>query len=83
MKTPRMDTFALPVTPSHIAVTAGLLLTQLTPTLHGEAKGYVTAGLVGLYVLGETIFSSVRAKHVELPDEILKLKAQVMDLEGK
>ena len=81
MKIPRMDTFALPVTPSHVAVVAGLALTQLLPGLKPEPKGIVTGAIVGAYVLGEAIFASVRAKRPELPAEILSLQAKVRALE--
>jgi hypothetical protein len=81
MKIPRMDTFRLPVSPSHVAVTAGLALVQLVPGLRPEPKAIVTGAIVGVYVLGETIYSSVRAKKVELPAELLQLKADVQKLE--
>lgn len=70
---PRMDTFSLPVSPSHIAVTAGIVLTQLSPGLAPEPKGIITAGIVGVYVLGEVIFASVKAKKLDLPTRIVKL----------
>lgn len=81
MKLPRLDTFSLPVSPSHVAVTAGLVLTQIAPGLKPEPKGILTAALAGAYVLGETIYASIRAKRPELPQEVLKLQASVRALE--
>jgi hypothetical protein len=71
----------LPVSPSHVAVTAGLVLTQLAPGLKPEPKGIVTSALIGVYVLGESIYASIRAKRPELPQEILSLQAKVRALE--
>lgn len=75
-----MTTFKLPVSPSHIVTTIGLLLTQLMPHLHAEAKAIVTGGIVGVYVLAEAIVSSVKAKKLAVPDD---LERRVQELEAR
>jgi hypothetical protein len=77
MTTPRMDTFKLPLSPSHVATTAGIALTQTAAGLRPEAKGIITAAIVGTYIIGEAIYSSIRGKKVEVPDAVAQ---EVVDL---
>jgi hypothetical protein len=72
-----MTSFRLPISPSHVATTVGIVLVQLMPHLHAEAKGIITGGVVGIYVVAEAIVSSIRAKKLAVPDELTRRVAEL------
>jgi hypothetical protein len=80
-KMPRMDTFALPVSPSHVVTAAGIAITQLIPGIRPEPRGIITAAVVGVYILGETAYACVRAKKIEMPEQLRILSAKASRLE--
>jgi|SwirhisoilCB2_FD_contig_21_59976831_length_1359_multi_6_in_0_out_0_3 phage-related holin len=75
-----MTSFRLPISPSHVATTVGLVLVQLMPHLHAEAKGIITGGVVAVYVVAEAIVSSIKAKKLAIPDELVR---RIEELEAR
>lgn len=65
-----MNTFKLPVSPSHVFTAGGLAIVKFMPHVTPDVKAYVCGGIVAAYVIGESIYSSLKSKKLVLPDEI-------------
>jgi len=78
-----MDNFKLPVTPSHVATAVGVTLLQVDPGMSGETRGLLTFGILAVYVLGESIYSSVKVKKLAVPREAIReISDRLKRLEG-
>lgn len=79
-----MDNFKLPITPSHVATAAGVAILQIDPGLSAETRALCTFGILAVYVVGESIYSSVKVKKLAIPLEALKeLKERIAGLERR